>query len=105
MNAEFRFELGQRVITWLAGRYQLRSLERRQLIGLHRAGAGSLFLLRVADVAGIPTEGRNWLDILRDIIEWLGDPENQEKIMEIVKFIMEILALFGVMFSLDEAEV
>lgn len=40
-------------------------------------------------------DGR-FLEIIRNIIEWLSDPANQEKIMAVVRFIMMMLAMFGI---------
>lgn len=37
-----------------------------------------------------------FLEIIRNIIEWLSDPANQAKILAIVKFVMMVLAMFGI---------
>lgn len=35
------------------------------------------------------------LQILRNIVEWVSDPANQEKLVRIAKFIMMMAAIFG----------
>lgn len=41
-------------------------------------------------------EGGGLLDVIKRIIDWLSDPTNQGKILNIVKFIMSILVMFGI---------
>ena len=36
------------------------------------------------------------LDVFKRLIEWLSDPANQEKLMAVIKFVMMMLAMFGV---------
>lgn len=89
-------ELGQRLVGWLEDRQERRSEIRQKLRSIWRANAGGLLLARVLEVSGIATDGMDWIDVIKAVIEWLSDPENQEKIMAIIEFVISILMMFGI---------
>lgn len=56
-------------------------------------------ILETAARAGLKTSviGEGLLgDFFRRLVEWLNNPENQEKLLAVIKFVMTLLAMFGI---------
>jgi hypothetical protein len=48
-------------------------------------------------LVGAPLRGEGgFLGLLKRIIDWISDPANREKILAVIKFVMMLLAMFGI---------